>query len=151
MTTHIAREETRYRHMVYSFRYAARDLLYASDRIIHTTAFVTPVVEYWLEQEIPQCVHHDGSIRQPIAPRATSRSFFGKMCHTHTHTHTHTHLRVGGHKHTTIKKVGGAHTYIYIYIIIIIVIIIKVYPLIPDHLGFLFTSTIFLGPEFTCA
>ena len=25
-----------------------------TDRIIHTTAFVTPVVEHWLEQEIAQ-------------------------------------------------------------------------------------------------
>ena len=27
------------------------------DRITHTTAFVTPVVEHWLEQEIAQWVH----------------------------------------------------------------------------------------------
>ena len=27
------------------------------DRIAHTTAFVTPVVEYWLEREIDQWVH----------------------------------------------------------------------------------------------
>ena len=26
-----------------------------TDRIIHTTAFVTPVVEHWLEREIAQC------------------------------------------------------------------------------------------------
>ena len=31
-------------------------------------AFVTPVVEHWLEQEIAQWVHHEGSIRRPIAP-----------------------------------------------------------------------------------
>ena len=30
-------------------------------------AFVTPVVEHWLEREIAQWVHHEGSIRQPIA------------------------------------------------------------------------------------
>ena len=35
---HIAREET-------------------TDRIAHTTAFVTPVVEHWLEREIAQWVH----------------------------------------------------------------------------------------------
>ena len=34
--------------------------------IVHTTAFGTPVVEYWLEQEIAQWVHHEGSIQQPI-------------------------------------------------------------------------------------
>ena len=27
------------------------------DRIIHNTAFVTPVVEHWLEREIAQWVH----------------------------------------------------------------------------------------------
>ena len=45
-----------------------------------STAFVTPVVEHWLEREIAQWVHYEGSIRRPIAPwakayhRATSRS-----------------------------------------------------------------------------
>ena len=48
-----------------------------TDRITHTTAFVTPVVEHWLEREI-QCgeydleiakwVHHEELIRRPIAP-----------------------------------------------------------------------------------
>ena len=28
-----------------------------TERIAHTTAFITPVVEYWLEQEIAQWVH----------------------------------------------------------------------------------------------
>ena len=28
-----------------------------TDRIAHTTAFVTPVVEHWLEREITQWVH----------------------------------------------------------------------------------------------
>ena len=39
-----------------------------TDRITHTTAFVIPVVEDWLEREIAQLVHHEGSIRRPIAP-----------------------------------------------------------------------------------
>ena len=30
---------------------------YPTDRITHTTAFVTPVVEHWLEQEIALWVH----------------------------------------------------------------------------------------------
>ena len=34
-----------------------------TDRIAHTTAFVTPVVEHWLEQEIAQWIHHEGSTR----------------------------------------------------------------------------------------
>ena len=28
-----------------------------TDRITHTTAFVTPVVEHWLERELAQWVH----------------------------------------------------------------------------------------------
>ena len=39
-----------------------------TDRIAHTTAFVTPVVEHWLEREIAQWVHHEGSIQEPIIP-----------------------------------------------------------------------------------
>ena len=47
--------------MGYSFRLAAR-LFYMhrpTDRIAHTTAFVTPVVEHWLEQQI---TYFDGHI-----------------------------------------------------------------------------------------
>ena len=29
-------------------------------------AFVTPVVEHWLEREIAQWVHHEGSIRRVL-------------------------------------------------------------------------------------
>ena len=42
-------EESCYRHMGYSFRLAA---MVPTDRIAHTTAFVTPVVVHWLEREI---------------------------------------------------------------------------------------------------
>ena len=55
----IVRKETRCRHIGYSYRLTARVLLYApsTDRIIHTTAFITPVVGHWLEREISQWVH----------------------------------------------------------------------------------------------
>ena len=43
-----------------------------TDRITHTTAFVTPIVEHWLKREIDQWVHHKGSIRRPIAPSANA-------------------------------------------------------------------------------
>ena len=39
-----------------------------TDRITHTTVFVIPVVEHWLQREIDQWVHHEGSFRRPIAP-----------------------------------------------------------------------------------
>ena len=38
-----------------------------TDRITHTTSFITPDVEHWLEREIAQWVHHEGSILRPIA------------------------------------------------------------------------------------
>ena len=54
-----------------------------TDRITHTTAFVTPVVEHWLEREIAQWVHHEGPIptthrtmSECSYHRATSRSPF---------------------------------------------------------------------------
>ena len=55
----IVRKETRCRHIGYSFRLTARVLLYAhpTDRIAHTTVFITPVVEHWLEREIAQWIH----------------------------------------------------------------------------------------------
>ena len=43
-----------------------------TDRITHTIAFVTPVVEHWLECEIAQWVHYEGSIRRSIAPWANT-------------------------------------------------------------------------------
>ena len=39
-----------------------------TERITHTTAFDTPVVEHWLEREIAQWVPHEVSIRRPILP-----------------------------------------------------------------------------------
>ena len=36
------------------------------DRIPHTMAFVTTLVEHWLEQEIAQWVYHEGSIRNTL-------------------------------------------------------------------------------------
>ena len=35
--------------------------------VICTISQMRPVVEHWLEQEMAQWVHHEGSIRQPIA------------------------------------------------------------------------------------
>ena len=47
-----------------------------TDRIAHTTAFVTPVVEHWLEREIAQWVH-------PMKDRSDDPS------HIYSHTHTY--------------------------------------------------------------
>ena len=60
--------ETCCRHMGYSFWLRARVLYmyHPTDRITFTTVFVTPVVEHWLEREIAQWVHHEGSTRRPI-------------------------------------------------------------------------------------
>ena len=55
----IVRKETRCRHIGYSYRLTAGFFYmhHPTDRITHTTAFVTPVVEHWLEREIAQWVH----------------------------------------------------------------------------------------------
>ena len=41
-------------HMGYTFRLAASVILYAhtTDKIAHTTAFVTAVMEHWMERKI---------------------------------------------------------------------------------------------------
>ena len=44
----------------------------STDRITHTTAFVAPVVQHWLEIEIALWFHHEGSIRRAIAPWANA-------------------------------------------------------------------------------
>ena len=64
----IVRKETRCRHIGYSYQLAARVLLYAPSHRQDNTAFVTPVVEHWLEREIEQTgmkikVLHDFKIR----------------------------------------------------------------------------------------
>ena len=57
-TTEIIREETSCCHfIVFSFWLAARNLLYAQTGEKHTTAFNTPVVAHWLEQEICPTTH----------------------------------------------------------------------------------------------
>ena len=43
-----------------------------TDRIAHTTAFVIPVMEHRLGQDIAQWVHHEGTIRRPIAQRVNA-------------------------------------------------------------------------------
>ena len=50
-----------------SFQLAATDHLYAhpTDRRVH--GLCLPVVEYWLEREIAQWVHHEGSIQRPCS------------------------------------------------------------------------------------
>ena len=35
-------------------------------RMVHTTVFVIPVVEDWLEREVAQCFHHKGSIHYNV-------------------------------------------------------------------------------------
>ena len=52
-------------YICYSFLLAARGHLnfymhHPTERIIHTMAFVTPVVELWMEYKIAQWVHHEG-------------------------------------------------------------------------------------------
>ena len=50
-----------------------------TDRIAHTMAFVTPVVEHWLEREIAQWVH-------PMNDRSDDPSHHEKTDETFLHT-----------------------------------------------------------------
>ena len=43
-----------------------------TDRIVHTTVKVTPIVEYGLEWEVAQWIHHEGLIWWPISPWANA-------------------------------------------------------------------------------
>ena len=54
-TIFIVREETHCCHMGYVFRNNSKGSFICT--IPHTTAFVTPVEEHWLEREIAQWVH----------------------------------------------------------------------------------------------
>ena len=53
------------------------------DRIAHTTAFVTPVVEHWLEHEIAQWVDHEGSILQLIKVSFGMKGVFDQRNFSH--------------------------------------------------------------------
>ena len=48
-------------HMLF-FPISIKGLHHPTDRITHTTAFVTPAVGHWLEYKIAQWVHHEESI-----------------------------------------------------------------------------------------
>ena len=60
-----------------------------TDRITDTTAFVAPVVEHWLEREVAQWVHYEGSIRRPIANALTTELYLAPNKQTDRQTDTH--------------------------------------------------------------
>ena len=67
----IVRKETRCHHIGYSYRLTARVLLYApshrQNNTYHSLCYISCGALAG-EREIAQWVHHEGSIRQPIAP-----------------------------------------------------------------------------------
>ena len=90
------------------------------DRIAHTTAFVTPVVEHWLEREIAQWVHHEGSIRRPIAPwvNALTKELHLTPDWQTTILHslvviTNTHIELSLNIQTESTLIGFIHSFIY--------------------------------------
>ena len=60
-----------------------------TDRIAHTTSFVTPVVEHWLERKIAQWVH----------------TYIHTYIHIYIHTYinTHTHINVNSNNNNNNK------------------------------------------------
>ena len=81
----MAREETRCRHMGYisDWQLGVFYMHHPTDRIAHTTVFVTPVVEQWLEREIAQRI-------EPTTHRTISeRSYHGATSRSnHNYTET---------------------------------------------------------------
>ena len=64
----------------------------STDRIVHTRAFVIPVLEHWLEQEIAQWVHREPlHLDQKLYHRAECRSYMYVCVYIYTHTHTYIH------------------------------------------------------------
>ena len=70
MTTKVAREETRCRYMGYYLLLAAGVLLYASSHRQYSTYHGLCYTSRGVlaERKIAQWVHHEGSIRRPVAP-----------------------------------------------------------------------------------
>ena len=77
------------------------------DRIAPPTAFVTPVMEQWLEQEIAQWVHHEGSntniyhwLFSTKEPLICAGIIFTSFTNMHTRVHLHMHAHTHTHRHT---------------------------------------------------
>ena len=105
MTSHIMREETRCRHMGYSFRLTAKVLLYVPshrhDNTYHVLCYTSRgALAGTRNSSMGQS--HEGSIRRPIAPWANALTTELHLApHTHTHTHTNTHKKKQTTKTTT--------------------------------------------------
>ena len=119
----IVRKETRCRH-------------HPTDKIAHTTAFVTPVVEHWLEWEIAQWVHpmkdrsdnpshHERTLlpRSYISLQNGSEAQKGyslviKLMNSDTHSWTHSlaSLAIWKLKHQQLSK-HSFHLYMHLLII----------------------------------
>ena len=101
-----------------------------TDRITHTTAFVTPVVEHWVEREIAPW-RIDPTTHRTMSERSTSElrpapshvcmhaylpSYLPTYIHTYIYEYLHTyiHIYVRTYMHTYIQT--NKHTYIYTYI-----------------------------------
>ena len=77
-----------------------------TDRIIHTTAFVTPVVEHWLEREIAQWVH-------PMKDRSDDPSHHENFFLIPTHLNKKNHTGTKQHFHSLLLSVS---IFIYLFL-----------------------------------
>ena len=81
----IVRKETRCHHIGYSFQLTAKFFYmhHPTDRIGHTKAFVTPVVEHWLKREIGS---KRGNLLMPLHGLLLTISSKGSFICTIPHT-----------------------------------------------------------------
>ena len=78
-----------------------------TDRITHTTAFVTPVVEHWMEREEFRLMRCLGSLcvfwtNKALPKTTTTRPKNPNISNLHTHARAHTHT------HTTATRTKQA-------------------------------------------
>ena len=66
-----------------------------TDRIAHTTAFVTPVVEHWLEDEIAQWVH-------PMKDRSDDLSHHERTLLPQSYYYVMSHMKISSPKGTNV-------------------------------------------------
>ena len=117
-----------------------------TDRISHTTAFVTPVVEHWLEQE--NWVTSDSNYTYIHTYTHTYihthiHTFIHTYIHSYTHTYIHTHIHTYTYIHACIYTYihTQTHTYTSIYPSIHLSIYLSIYIYIYIYIFFFFFSS----------
>ena len=112
-----------------------------TDRIAHTTAFVTPVVEHWLEREIAQwvtchknttvCTEQQNTASLTILKYMIFPSVYLCSDYIHTYTHTHTYTHIHTHIHMP-HYYDYIHPYVFLHCIKFVILNLSPQPFSSD-------------------